>query len=64
MFHSSLKLISDRLREQKLDWRDLTKEQCELFSYDAVERLAPKLQKEILLSSNRHYYVKEKLQKL
>ncbi len=36
LFHSSLKLISDRLREQKLDWRDLTKEQCELFSYDAV----------------------------
>ncbi|MCY8115263.1 helicase-exonuclease AddAB subunit AddB [Bacillus spizizenii] len=64
LFHSSLKLISDRLREQKMDWRDLTKEQCELFSYDAVERLAPKLQKEILLSSNRHYYVKEKLQKI
>lgn len=64
LFHSSLKLISDRLREQKLDWRDLTKDQCNKFSYEAVERLAPKLQKEILLSSNRHYYVKEKLQKI
>ncbi|AHK48629.1 ATP-dependent helicase [Bacillus velezensis TrigoCor1448] len=64
LFHSSLKLISDRLREQKLEWRDLTKDQCRNFSYEAVERLAPKLQKEILLSSNRHFYVKEKLQKI
>nr|MCX3330404.1 PD-(D/E)XK nuclease family protein [Bacillus pacificus] len=64
LFHSSLKLISDRLREQKLEWRDLTKDQCNKFSYEAVGRLAPKLQKEILLSSNRHYYVKEKLQKI
>ncbi|MED2943990.1 helicase-exonuclease AddAB subunit AddB [Bacillus swezeyi] len=64
LFHSALKLISDRLHELKLDWRDLTKEQCDTLSSDAVERLAPKLQKEILLSSNRHHYVKQKLQKI
>ncbi|MEC1589952.1 helicase-exonuclease AddAB subunit AddB [Bacillus sonorensis] len=64
LFHSALKLISDRLHELKLDWRDLTKEQCDALSSDAVERLAPKLQKEILLSSNRHHYVKQKLQKI
>ena len=27
LFHSALKLISDRLHELKLDWRDLTMEQ-------------------------------------
>ncbi|MEH6973911.1 helicase-exonuclease AddAB subunit AddB [Bacillus sp. JJ675] len=64
LFHSALKLISDRLHELKLDWRDLTKEQCDTLSSDAVERLAPRLQKEILLSSNRHHYVKQKLQKI
>ncbi|MDI5788670.1 PD-(D/E)XK nuclease family protein [Bacillus licheniformis] len=45
LFHSALKLISDRLHELKLDWRDLTKAQCETLSSDAVERLAPKLQR-------------------
>ncbi|NPC92125.1 helicase-exonuclease AddAB subunit AddB [Bacillus sp. WMMC1349] len=64
LFHSALKLIADRLHELKLDWRDLTKEQCDKLSFDAIERLAPKLQKEILLSSNRHHYVKQKLQKI
>ncbi len=64
MFHSALKLISDRLQQLKLDWKELTKEQCERLSNDAVERLAPRLQKEILLSSNRYHYIKRKLQKI
>ncbi|MGM7719472.1 helicase-exonuclease AddAB subunit AddB [Metabacillus sp. Hm71] len=64
MFHSSLKLISDRLQQLNLDWRELTKEQCERLSNDAVDRLAPRLQREILLSSNRFHYIKRKLQKI
>ncbi|MFD2216292.1 helicase-exonuclease AddAB subunit AddB [Metabacillus endolithicus] len=64
MFHSALKLISDRLHQLKLDWKELTKDQCERLSNDAVEQLAPRLQKEILLSSNRYHYIKRKLQKI
>lgn len=64
MFHSALKLISDRLQQLKLDWKELSKDQCERLSNDAVERLAPRLQKEILLSSNRYHYIKRKLQKI
>ncbi|MBD1380626.1 helicase-exonuclease AddAB subunit AddB [Metabacillus arenae] len=64
LFHAALKLISDRLYTLKMDWKDLTKQQCERLSYDAVERLAPRLQREILLSSNRHHYLKRKLQKI
>lgn len=45
MFHSALKLISDRLHHLKLDWKELTKDQCERLSNDAVEQLAPRLQK-------------------
>lgn len=64
MFHAALKLISDRLHDLKLDWKGLTKDQCERLSVDAVEKLAPRLQREILLSSNRHHYIKRKLQKI
>lgn len=64
MFHSALKMISDQLQHLHLDWRELTKDQCERFSNDAVEKLAPRLQKEILLSSNRFHYIKRKLQKI
>jgi ATP-dependent helicase/nuclease subunit B len=64
MFHAALKMIADRLREQSIDWRDLTKDQCEQLSMEVVEQLAPRLQREILLSSNRHHYIKRKLQKI
>jgi ATP-dependent helicase/nuclease subunit B len=64
MFHSALKLISDRLQQLNLEWKELTKDQCERLSNDAVDRLAPRLQREILLSSNRFHYIKHKLQKI
>ncbi|WP_144462398.1 helicase-exonuclease AddAB subunit AddB [Bacillus pumilus] len=64
LFHSALKHISDTLVEQKKDWKNLTKEDCVTYSRHAIEQLAPRLQKEILLSSNRHAYIKEKLQKI
>lgn len=64
LFHAALKLMADRMQQLKIDWRDLTKEQCEKLSFDAIEQLAPKLQREILLSSNRHHYIKRKLQKI
>jgi ATP-dependent helicase/nuclease subunit B len=64
LFHAALKLMADRMQQLKIEWRDLTKEQCEKLSFDAVEQLAPKLQREILLSSNRHHYIKRKLQNI
>ncbi|WP_353856184.1 helicase-exonuclease AddAB subunit AddB [Bacillus sp. Bos-x628] len=64
LFHSALKHISDTLIEQKKDWKNLTKEDCVTYSKYAIEQLAPRLQQEILLSSNRHAYIKEKLQKI
>jgi ATP-dependent helicase/nuclease subunit B len=48
----------------KLTWSDLTKEQSEKLAKEAVESLAPKLQNEILLSSNRHAYIKRKLEQI
>ncbi|KZZ84557.1 helicase-exonuclease AddAB subunit AddB [Bacillus sp. SJS] len=64
LFHSALKMISDRLGEMNVSWRDVTKDQCRSLSSEAVNRLAPMLQKEVLMSSNRHQYLKSKLEKI
>jgi ATP-dependent helicase/nuclease subunit B len=62
LFHSALKYISDKIHYTQLDWKKLSKQQCEQLSLEAVEQLAPKIQQEILLSSNRYHYMKRKLQ--
>ncbi|WP_223700755.1 helicase-exonuclease AddAB subunit AddB [Sutcliffiella deserti] len=62
LFHAALKHISDTLRQQGSDWKSLTKQECENLAKEAVNVLAPKLQGEILLSSNRFQYIKRKLE--
>ena len=62
MFHGALKMISEYLNENQISWKSLTKQQCLFLAKKAVEMLAPKLQNQILLSSNRHHYLKRKLE--
>ncbi|PLT27708.1 helicase-exonuclease AddAB subunit AddB [Peribacillus deserti] len=64
MFHAALKLIADDLHEKNIPWSSLTKQQCMELAARAVERLAPRLQNQILLSSNRHHYIARKLQQV
>ncbi|WP_251554374.1 helicase-exonuclease AddAB subunit AddB [Neobacillus muris] len=64
LFHAALKQISETVNEQKLSWARLSKQQCEELSKAAVNTLAPKLQNEILLSSQRHHYIKRKLEQI
>jgi ATP-dependent helicase/nuclease subunit B len=64
LFHAALKLIADSVTEQNLTWAQINKSQCEALASQAVEWLAPKLQHEILLSSNRNIYLKRKLENI
>ncbi|MDG4656713.1 helicase-exonuclease AddAB subunit AddB [Ectobacillus antri] len=64
LFHAALKSIADRLTQQSRSWADLSRTECEHLAMEAMEMLAPLLQKEILLSSNRHHYLKHKLQQI
>jgi ATP-dependent helicase/nuclease subunit B len=64
LFHAALKHISDIVNEQKISWSQLSRQQCEELSREAVGALAPKLQNEILLSSERHHYIKRKLEQI
>jgi ATP-dependent helicase/nuclease subunit B len=64
MFHSALKWISEEVERYGLTWASLSKSQCIQLAKEAVLMLAPKLQHQILLSSNRHYYIAQKLEQI
>lgn len=64
LFHAALKLITEMIQQNDLNWSNLSRKQCEQLAFEAVERLAPNIQKEILLSSNRFHYIKRKLQQI
>ena len=64
LFHAALKHISDIVNEQNISWAQLTAEQCKELSREAINALAPRLQNEILLSSERHHYIKRKLEQI
>ncbi|WP_026676171.1 helicase-exonuclease AddAB subunit AddB [Fictibacillus gelatini] len=61
LFHAALKEMNDHLTSLNMSWKDLSAKDCYRMAGDMVERLAPKLQSEILLSSHRHLYLKRKL---
>ena len=53
-----------RTSEKGISWANLTQEQCGYLAKEAVAFLAPMLQHQILLSSNRHHYIKRKLEQV
>lgn len=42
----------------------MTKDQCAQLARESIQYLAPKLQNQILLSSNRYHYIKKKLESI
>ncbi|KIL45640.1 helicase-exonuclease AddAB subunit AddB [Jeotgalibacillus soli] len=62
LFHAALKWISEQLLKRGIAWPSLSKQQCMQLAKEAVAYLAPKLQHEILLSSNRYHYIARKLE--
>lgn len=62
MFHGALKIISDTLLKENRAWSTLTKDECQRLASIAVNQLAPKLQNQILLSTNRNFYIQRKLE--
>ncbi|HET7580304.1 MAG TPA: helicase-exonuclease AddAB subunit AddB [Bacillales bacterium] len=61
LFHTALHLIVEHLRKHHKTWGDLSDAECERLAVQFVDQLIPKLQREILLSSNRHQYIAHKL---
>ncbi|MCI4060793.1 PD-(D/E)XK nuclease family protein, partial [Bacillus cereus] len=45
-------------------WAHISIKECEHLSDLGIEEIAPLLQRQILLSSTRHFYLKQKLQQI
>ncbi len=64
LFHDALNVIAQDLRQRKVEWASLSDEQCFHMADQTVQFLAPKIQHEILLSSNRYHYLMRKLKQV
>lgn len=64
LFHSALSQLAITFKDQGRSWGSLTPEECLEEADAVVERLAPKLQGEILLSTKRYGYIKHKLKQI
>lgn len=62
LFHEALKVITEWIRTEGRDYRELSKEDSSAYAHRAVGKLAPILQHQILYSSNRYKYIQQKLQ--
>lgn len=61
LFHAALGEMAINLRNRNVSWGSLSTEACRQEAETAVERLAPRLQGEILMSSKRYGYILRKL---
>lgn len=64
LFHQALQWIDMKLRQGGHSWSELSPIQCEQLAREAVQALAPAIQQAILFSSQRHLYVKRKLEQV
>ncbi|EIT84535.1 ATP-dependent nuclease subunit B [Fictibacillus macauensis ZFHKF-1] len=61
LFHAALKNMDEYLGQHNLQWQGLTQKDCYRLAGDVVDQLSLSLQRQILLSSKRHLYIKSKL---
>lgn len=64
LFHAALSSMARKFQAQHRSWGQLSPEECLQEAEETVERLAPMLQGEILLSSKRYGYIKRKLKNI
>lgn len=64
LFHEALRVITEWIRHEGRDYRELTKEDSAKYADRAIGKLAPILQHQILQSSNRYKYIQKKLQQV
>lgn len=60
-FHAVLKGFGERLKEEGRSWGSVEPEECTRIIGELVEALAPRLQNEILLSSEQHRHLSGRL---
>ena len=61
--HAALKEFGDRMQAENRDWGSISAQECNAIVNEVVEQLAPKLQNEILLSSEQHKHLVGRLKR-
>ncbi len=61
--HAALKNFGDRMAEEGRDWGSVSRQECREIVNIVVDELAPKLQNEILLSSEQHKHLVGRLKR-
>ncbi|RYM06151.1 helicase-exonuclease AddAB subunit AddB [Sporolactobacillus sp. THM7-7] len=64
LFHLAIKRMTERVTRGHRSWGDLSPSECNRLAAETVSELAPKLQRQILTSSNRHQYLQHKLEQV
>lgn len=64
LFHAALTSIALQLQAEQLSWGALTADQCRELAAEAINRISPRLQSEILSSSKRFSYITRKLKEI
>lgn len=64
LFHAALSDMAVRLQKQGRGWGSMSAEECRREAGETVDRLAPLLQGEILMSSKRYGYISRKLKNI
>lgn len=64
LFHEALKLMTEWVISEGRDLATLQKEDADEYAKRAIKKLAPLLQHQILMSSNRYQYIQQKLQEV
>lgn len=62
-FHMALRNVTLSFQEKQIDFSSLNEKTCLAIVEEEVDKLVPKLQKEILLSSTRYLYLASRLKK-
>ncbi|MFB5661765.1 helicase-exonuclease AddAB subunit AddB [Alteribacillus sp. HJP-4] len=62
LFHSALQQMTEAFQKEGKDWKDISKEDAVRTAKATVQKLAPAIQREILLSSDRYKYLLRKLE--
>lgn len=57
LVHESLHLFVQELRERGVDWADIPEEDAEALADSLIDRVAPRLRHEVLMSSARYQYL-------
>lgn len=64
LFHEALKKITEWIQQEGNDFAKITKQTANTYAQQAVKKLSPILQHQILHSSNRYKYIQRKLKEV